>query len=130
MRLSLSPNEFEGAFVAMANKHVDAVAIIEDAVFLPNPRVIADLASKNRLPSAGSAEFAQAGGLIGYGVHRLELFRRAAYFVDKILKGAKPADLSVEQPTKFEVVANLKTARALGLEMPTSILLRADEVIE
>jgi putative ABC transport system substrate-binding protein len=78
MRLSLSPNEFEGAFVAMANKHVDAVAIIEDAVFLPNPRVIADLASKNRLPSAGSAEFAQAGGLIGYGVHRLELFRRAA----------------------------------------------------
>jgi putative ABC transport system substrate-binding protein len=75
-------------------------------------------------------EFAQAGGLIGYGVHRLELFRRAAYFVDKILKGAKPADLSVEQPTKFEVVANLKTAKALGLEMPTSILLRADEVIE
>jgi putative ABC transport system substrate-binding protein len=124
------PNEFEGAFEAMANTHVDAVAIIEDAVFLPNPRVIADLASKNRLPSAGSTEFAQAGGLIGYGVHRLELFRRAAYFVDKILKGAKPADLSVEQPTKFEVVANLKTARALGLEMPTSILLRAHEVIE
>jgi putative tryptophan/tyrosine transport system substrate-binding protein len=124
------PNEFESAFVAMANKRVDAVAIIEDAVFLPNPRVIADLASKNRFPSAASTEFAQAGGLIGYGVHRLELFRRAAYFVDKILKGAKPADLSVEQPTKFEVVANLKTAKALGLEMPTSILLRADEVIE
>jgi putative ABC transport system substrate-binding protein len=123
-------DDFESAFLAMANKRVDAVAITEDAVFIPNPRVLADLASRNRLPSTGSTEFAQAGGLIGYGVHRLELFRRAAYFVDKILKGTKPADLPVEQPTKFEVVANLKAARALGLEMPTSILLRADEVIE
>jgi putative tryptophan/tyrosine transport system substrate-binding protein len=122
--------DFEGAFSAMANKRVDAVAITEDAVFVPHPRVIADLALKNHLPSAGSNEFARAGGLIGYDVNRLEIFRRAAYFVDKILKGTKPADLPVEQPTKFEVVANLKTAKALGLEVPTSTLLRADEVIE
>jgi putative tryptophan/tyrosine transport system substrate-binding protein len=75
-------------------------------------------------------EFAEAGGLIGYGVNFLEMYRRAAVFVDKILKGAKPADIPVEQATKFAVVTNLKTAKALGLDVPTSILLRADEVIE
>jgi putative ABC transport system substrate-binding protein len=123
-------NEIENAFLAMANKRVDAVAITDDGVFIANPGVIANLAAKNRFPSTGFKELAQAGGLIGYGVNFPEIFRRAAYFVDKILKGAKSADLPVEQATKFEVVANLKTAKALGLEMPTSILLRADEVIE
>ena len=91
---------------------------------------IADLAAKQRFSSIGFTEFAEAGGLIGYGANYLELWRRAAYFVDKILKGAKPADLPVEQPTKFELVINMKTAKALGIKFPNSILLRADRVIE
>jgi ABC-type uncharacterized transport system substrate-binding protein len=104
--------------------------ILEDAVFVSNARAIADLAAKYRLPSAGFNEFAEAGGLIGYGVDFLEMYRRAAVFVDKILKGAKPADIPVEQATKFAVVTNMKTAKALGLDVPTSLLLRSDEVIE
>jgi putative ABC transport system substrate-binding protein len=100
-------NELENAFLAMVNKRVDAAVITEAAVFFGNPKVIAHLASKNDLPSTGFADFAQAGGLIGYGVNYLELYRRAAYFVDRILKGAKPAELPVEQPTKIEVVINL-----------------------
>jgi putative ABC transport system substrate-binding protein len=123
-------NEIEGAFLAMAIKHVDAVAVTDDAVFIANQSVIANLAAKNRFPSTGFDELAQAGGLIGYGVNFLAIYRRAAYFIDRILKGAKPDDLPVEQATKFELVANLKTSRSLGLEMPTSILLRADQVIE
>jgi putative tryptophan/tyrosine transport system substrate-binding protein len=124
------PNDFEDAFAAMANRGVDAVVILEDAVFVSNARAIADLAAKYRLPSAGFNEFAEAGGLIGYGVDFLEMYRRAAVFVDKILKGAKPADIPVEQATKFAVVTNMKTAKALGLDVPTSLLLRSDEVIE
>jgi putative ABC transport system substrate-binding protein len=123
-------NEFESAFLAMANKRVDAVVITEDAAFISNPKVIAKLALKNYLPSAGFTDFAQAGGLIGYSVNYLELFRRAAYFVDKILKGIEPADLPVEQATKFELVINLKTAKTLGLTVPPILLAGADEVIE
>jgi len=85
---------------------------------------------QRRLPSIGFLEYAAAGGLVAYGVNFPELFRRAAYFVDKILKGAKPGDLPVERATKFETIVNLKTANALGIELPTSILLRADQVIE
>jgi putative ABC transport system substrate-binding protein len=92
--------------------------------------MIAALAVGNKLPSIGAKEYAEAGGLIGYGVDILGLYRRAAYFVDRILKGAKPADLPVEQPTKFELVVNLKTAKTLGLTISESFLLRADEVIE
>jgi putative ABC transport system substrate-binding protein len=123
-------NDFESAFAAMAKSGMDAVLILEDAVFVSNSRAIADLAMKYKLLSAGFNEYATAGGLIGYGVDYLEMYRRAAVFVDKILKGAKPADIPVEQATKFSAVANMKTAKALGLDMPTSILLRADEVIE
>jgi putative ABC transport system substrate-binding protein len=123
-------SDFGGAFAAMAKNGIDAVVILEDAVFVSNARAIADLATKYRLLSAGFNEYALAGGLIGYGVDFLDMYRRAAVFVDKILKGAKPADIPVEQATKFVAVANMKTAKALGLDVPTSLLLRADEVIE
>jgi putative ABC transport system substrate-binding protein len=124
------PNEFDGAFSAMSKSRVDAVAIIEEPMFQANAGGLAGLAMQKRLPSAGFKEFAEAGGLLGYGVDILGLFRRAGYFVDKILKGAKPADLPVEQPTKFALVINLKTAKALGLTIPPSLLGRADELIQ
>jgi ABC-type uncharacterized transport system substrate-binding protein len=124
------PNDFADTFATMTKSGVDAAVILEDAVFVSNARAIADLAAKQRLPSAGFDEFAEAGGLIGYGVDFLQMYRRAAVFVDKILKGANPADIPVEQATKFVVVFNLKTANALGFDVPTSILLRADRVIE
>lgn len=125
-----SPHEFEGAFSAMAKKRVDAVEIADDPMFLGNLRAIADIAAKKRLPSTGAKEFAEAGGLIGYGVDFAGTFHRAAYFVDRILKGTKPGDLPVEQATKFELVINRKAARALGLTIPQQLLLRADKVIE
>jgi putative ABC transport system substrate-binding protein len=124
------PNEFDATFSAMVKNRVDAIAVDEDAVFLANDKSLAEIAAKDRLPSAGNKEFAEAGGLIGYGVNFVEMFRRAAYFVDRILKGAKPADLPVEQPTNFELVVNLQTARALAIPIPPSIMVRADEVIE
>jgi ABC-type uncharacterized transport system substrate-binding protein len=124
------PNEFEAVFSEMAKRRLEAVVILEDAVFVSNARAIADLAAKRRLPSAGFNEFAGAGGLIGYGVDFLDMYRRAAVFVDKILKGAKPADIPVEQATAFELVINLKIAKALGLTIPPSLLQRADQVIE
>jgi putative tryptophan/tyrosine transport system substrate-binding protein len=127
---ALSSNEFESAFSVMSNGRVDAVVVLEDAVFVANVRVIADLATKHRLPSAGFTELAEAGGLIGYGVNFLDMYRRAAVFVDKILKGAKPAGIPVEQATKFELLINLKTAKALGLPIPPSLLQRADQVIQ
>jgi putative ABC transport system substrate-binding protein len=123
-------NDFADAFAAMPKSGVDAIVILEDAVFVSNARMIADLSAKQRLPSAGFDEFAKAGGLIGYGIDFLEMYRRAAVFVDKILKGANPADIPIEQPTTFVLVINMKTARALGLNMPLTILVRADEVIE
>jgi putative tryptophan/tyrosine transport system substrate-binding protein len=124
------PNEFDGAFSSMTKSRVDAVAITEEPMFQANVGVLAALAMQKRLPSAGFKEFAEAGGLLGYGADIIRLFRRAAYFVDKILKGAKPGDLPVEQPTKFELVINLKTAKVLGLTIPHSLLLRADQVID
>ena len=123
-------NEFESVFLTMANKRVDAVVITADAMFISNRRIIANLALKNRLPSTGFTEFAKAGGLIGYGVNDLEIYRRFAHFVDKILKGTKPADLPVERATRFKLIINLKTAKALGLTVPPTLLARADEVIE
>jgi putative ABC transport system substrate-binding protein len=124
------PNEFGSAFSAMAKSRVDAIVIQEDAMFNVNARAVANLAAKQRLPSAGGKEYAEAGGLMAYGVNFPEMFRRAAYFIDKILKGAKPGDIPVEEPTKFELVINMKTAKALGLTIPTTLLLRADQVIE
>ena len=125
-----APKEFGRTFSAMANGRVDAVLVSTDTLFASNAREIADLAAKQRLPSAGGKEFAEAGGLIGYGANDAELYRRGAYFVDRILKGAKPADLPVEQATRFELVINLKTARALGLTIPQAVLIRADQVIQ
>jgi putative ABC transport system substrate-binding protein len=124
------PNEFEAAFLEMTRTHVDAIVIQEDAVFVSNTRAIVDLASKHRLPLAGSNELAAAGGLIGYGVDFLAMCRRAAYFVSTILKSGKLASIPVEQATKFELVINLKTAKTLGLEVPLSLLIRADKQIE
>src|SRR5204863_2153854 len=124
------PGEFDRAFASMAEKRVDAVVITEDGEFAPSFGAIATLSATNKLASIGAQEYAQAGGLIGYGANLLDLYRRAAYFVDKILKGARPADLPIEQPTKFELVINLRTAKRLGLEIAPAMLARADEVIE
>ena len=124
------PNEFDGAFSAMTQSRVDGVAIIEEPMFQANAGVLAGLAMQKRLPSAGFKEFAEAGGLLGYGVDILGLFRRAAYFVDRILKGVPPADLPVERATKFDLVINLKTAKALGITIPQLLLSRADEIIQ
>jgi len=124
------PSEFDRAFETMSGSHVDSVIVTEDGEFEPSFGVIARLALGNRLPSIGAREYADLGGLIGYGVNILSLYRRAAYFVDRILKGAQPADLPVEQPTKFELAVNLRTAKALGRTIPETFLVRANEVIE
>jgi ABC-type uncharacterized transport system substrate-binding protein len=125
------PDEFEGAFAAMANKQVGALLVVADTVFIFHRTRLADLAARSRLPAAyGVRANVEAGGLMSYGPSVRDLFRRSATFVDRILKGAKPGDLPVEQPTKFELVINLKTAKALGLTIPPSLLQRADQVIE
>ncbi len=124
------PREFDSAFAAMVKKRVGAVTVSETAIFAANAKAIADLAAKHRLPSIGYGEFAEAGGVIGYGANQLELFRRAGYFVDKILKGAKPAAIPVEQPTRFELIINQKTAKALGIKFPQTFFQRADRIIE
>src|SRR5947199_2254951 len=125
-----SPSEFSPAFAAMAKSRVDSVVVSQDGEFAARFRAIATLALANKLPSIGAGGCAEAGGLIGYGADILGLYRRAAYFVDRILKGVKPADLPVEQPTKFELIVNIKTGRALGLAIAETFLVRADEVIE
>jgi putative ABC transport system substrate-binding protein len=126
-----SPVEIDSAFTAMTRDKAGAVIVLVDAMFEEHRTRIVDLATRRRLPSVyGLIEFVEAGGLIFYGANDIERFRRVAIFVDKILKGAKPGDLPVEQPTKFELVINLKTAKALGLTIPPSLLSRADEVIQ
>jgi putative ABC transport system substrate-binding protein len=125
------PEDFDAAFAAMAKEHADALLVVAEGLFLRQRARLADLALKNRLPSVhGIRENVEAGGLIHYGPDLLDQARRAGIFVDKILKGAKPADLPVEQPIKFELVINLKTAKALSLTLPPMLLARADEVIE
>jgi putative ABC transport system substrate-binding protein len=126
-----SPSDFDQAFADASRAHVGALAIMPSPLFAGNLRRIADLAIRSRLPAIFNLrEFVDAGGLVAYGPNRTDEFRRAATYVDKILKGAKPSDLPVEQPTKFELVINLKTAKALGLTIPQSLLLRADEVVQ
>jgi len=124
-------SELERAFSTIASRHHQALIVLPTSVSSANIRRIADLAVKTRLVGvADNRQFADAGGLMSYGANYADQLRRAATYVDKILKGAKPADLPVEQPTKFELVVNLKTAKALGLTIPQALLLRADQVIE
>jgi len=124
------PDDFEKAFKVAIAQRAGVLFVWEDAVLLPHRTRILDLATKHRLPAASQyREFAEAGGLLSYGPNLPDQFRRAAYYVDKILKGAKPADLPVEQPTKFEFVINLKTAKQIGLTIPPNVLARADKVI-
>jgi putative ABC transport system substrate-binding protein len=125
-----TPDELQDVVARMIKTRADAVAVTTDTVFLTNARRIAGVTAENRLPSLGWVEFAKVGGLMGYGVNIPDLWYRAAYFVDRILKGAKAADLPVEQPTKFELVINLKTAKALGIDVPPTLLATADELIE
>ena len=120
----------DAAFSALTRERPDALLVLFDPLLTRQRVRIAELANKHRLPSMyPHREYAEAGGLMAYGASLLDLHRRAATYVEKILKGARPADLPVEQPTKFELVVNLKTAKALGITIPESILLRADEVI-
>ena len=124
------PNDFDRAFVAMARERAEALTTFSDRLIVLHRERIADLAAKNRLPAVyTSREIVDAGGLMSYGSSTTDMFQRAAVYVDKILKGAKPGDLPVEQPTKFVLVINLKAARALGFTIPQSLLIRADEVI-
>jgi len=126
-----SSDDFENVLPAAVNGRAGALFVVDHPLVFRNRMRIADFAARNRLPAtAFYKQFAEAGGLMTFGASLADLYRRAAIFVDKILKGAKPADLPVEQPTKYELVINLKTAKALGLTVPPSLLQRADQVIE
>jgi putative ABC transport system substrate-binding protein len=125
------PQDLPGAFDAAAKQRAEALVVGLDGVTQASLRPIAELATKQRLPSIYPAkDYAHVGGLMTYGSSDFHMYHRAATFVDKILKGARPTDLPVEQPTKFELVINLRTAKALGITIPPSLLLRADQVIE
>jgi putative ABC transport system substrate-binding protein len=126
-----NPSDVERAFAGAIAGRANAVVVFDDPFIHSHRARIIALAANHRLPAiCGTREYADDGGLMAYGPHRPDLYRRSAVFLDKILKGAKPAELPIEQPTRFELIVNLKAAKALGLEMPTSMLLRADEVIE
>jgi putative ABC transport system substrate-binding protein len=126
-----SPEDLDEAFQVAAHGRAEALLPFDDAMGISHRARVVALAAKRRLPTMyGLREFPDAGGLLSYGPNLLDQYRRTATFVDRILKGAKPADLLVEQPTKFELVINLRTARPLGLTLPPSVLTRADQVIE
>ena len=125
-----SQNDFKRAFSEMKQARVDGLVVSPNVVYVQNRKVIVDLAAQQRLPTIyGRSDFVDAGGLASYGTSFPDLYRRAATYVDKILKGTKPADLPVEQPTKFELVINLKTAKQIGLKIPPNVLAREDKVI-
>ena len=125
------PEDLQSALAATTRERAGALVVVPDPMMISNRTSIIGFAAKNRLPAMYFArEFVEAGGLMSYGPSLYENYRRAATFVDKILKGAKPADLPVEQPTKFELVINMKTAKALGITFPQSILIRTDQVIQ
>jgi putative ABC transport system substrate-binding protein len=124
------PEEIDRAFEALARERTRALLVLNDPVFTTHRKRIADLSAKHRLPAVtGTLEYTEAGGLMAYGPRFPDMYRRAAVYVDKILKGTKPEDLPVEQPTKFELIINLKTAKKIGLTIPPSVLARADRVI-
>jgi putative ABC transport system substrate-binding protein len=126
-----SVQQLEGAFAAMTRERADAVLVVADGMFGHHRTRLADLAVKHRLPSMhGLSENVEAGGLMSYAPSTIAAFRRAGFFVDRILKGARPGDLPVEQPATFELVINMKTARALGVTIPQAVLVRADRIIE
>jgi putative ABC transport system substrate-binding protein len=126
-----SPNDLEGAFSKMMGSHATGLFLQSTAMFIDNRKRIAELTTKHRLPAIYDAkELAEAGVLMSYGSDRFDLGRRAAIYVDKILKGANPADLPVEQPMKFEFVINLKAAKQIGVTIPPNVLARADRVIK
>jgi putative ABC transport system substrate-binding protein len=125
------PEEIEGAFAELARRRVQAVTVFQDGMFLARGSEIVALAARDRLPAMyATTELVRRGGLMGYGVNLPEMYRRGSAFVDRILRGARPGDLPVEQPTRFELVLNLKTAKALGLAIPPGVLARADEIIQ
>jgi ABC-type uncharacterized transport system substrate-binding protein len=131
LKIRPNPDDLSGAFAAAVRERADAIAVVQTAVLFHERGQIVQLATGHRLPAAFTfREFAETGGLMSYGAHLPDMFRRAAFYVDRILKGAKPGDLPMEQPTKFELVINLKTAKALRLTIPPSLLARADQVIE
>ena len=125
-----TPRDLDGVFAAIMASHADALVIPEDGMLIANAKAIAKRASDARLPSIGFRDIAQSGGLMAYGVNIPQTFRHAAVFVDKIIKGARPQDLPIEQAERFELIVNLKAAKSLGLTMPPTLLARADEVIE
>ena len=125
-----SPADLEGAFATMAKSKVEALNVLSDAFMNNNRMAITGMALKSRLPSIYPSDvYVQAGGMMSYGANLADLWRRAAVYVDKILKGAKPAEVPVEQPTKFEFIINLKAAKQIGLTIPPNVLARADRVI-
>jgi putative ABC transport system substrate-binding protein len=131
LRLENPPYDFDAAFQNAKAGTAQVVLVLSSPFFIPHSARIGQLAIEHRLPTTFIAkDYVRAGGLMSYGVDFVLMYRRVADYVAKILKGTKPADLPVEQATKFELVVNLKTAKAIGIELPTAILLRADEVIE
>jgi putative ABC transport system substrate-binding protein len=131
IHLENPPYDFENAFRVATGSGAEAIFVLESALIFRGRAPIAQLAIKNRLPTSFAfREYVEAGGLDSYGVNFSTMYRRAAEFADKILRGAKPADLPVEQSTKFDLVINLKTAKSLGIAIPTTLLAGADEVIE
>jgi putative ABC transport system substrate-binding protein len=118
------------ATLALAKTHAQALTVIDEGLFIANAKRVADLALRNRVPSIGFREYCEDGGLLPYGVNFPHIWRRSMALVDRILKGAKPADLPIQQATNFELMINLKTARTLGLTIPPSMLARADKIIE
>ena len=125
-----SADKFESAFKEATKAYCAALTVIAGSIATSNTKLVTELAAKYRLPAVyDRAEFVTDGGLMSYGPDRAELYKRAAVFVDRILKGAKPADIPVEQPTKFEFIVNLKAAKQIGLTIPPNVLARADKVI-
>jgi putative ABC transport system substrate-binding protein len=125
------PDEIDRAFATMSKEQAGAVIVLTDALLVAHATRIADLAAKHRLPAVYSVtDYIEVGGLMSYGGSVYERYRRTAVFVDRILRGAKPADLPVEQPTRFELIVNLRTARGLSITIPPSVLARADRVVQ